>query len=495
MPLRSTAIPVSVVSLPKAKAVASGTRELRLDALRGLFLVIMAAVHVPTPLSRLFQEPFGFVSAAEGFVFLGACLAGFVYGKTYVRDGWTAMSQRVWKRLTQIYQVHLGLLLPIALLAWVIGQHCIPLSNHFHDFLLHPWSSLGLIFLLLHQPPLFDILPLYVVLLAATPGILECARKYGWGKILAGSALLWLIAQLRITDSWLGDPATLLPLRLGSFSLLAWQFLWVCGLALGETALRGAPLHSKQRVKAGTMAGVIVIAGFLVRHGLWPQGWHLEVLYNWIDKWTLGPLRVLNFASGVVLLLAWRPPLPALFSPLAVLGRHSLAVFSFHVPLAIAATILIETFGLSLAEQTTVGLVVIALMFAWAAWLEKRRLSVAVAKESEWKPVGVQASLIRIPLSEYVSPCFRVSVRRSIRSPGRPKLKLFQEPLWYLSSGKPNHVRGRRAPTLGETVRFPEQLFLYQPGRGSPVEEIRSPRIPEIRKKAEVRRPISGLFQ
>src|SRR5215471_1138604 len=98
MPLRSTAIPVPVVSLPKAKSVASGTRELRLDALRGLFLVIMAAVHVPTPLSRLFQEPFGFVSAAEGFVFLGACLAGFIYGKTYLQGGSRVMSQRVWTR-------------------------------------------------------------------------------------------------------------------------------------------------------------------------------------------------------------------------------------------------------------------------------------------------------------------------------------------------------------------------------------------------------------
>jgi hypothetical protein len=428
----------------------------------------MAAVHVPTPLSRLFQEPFGFVSAAEGFVFLGACLAGFIYGKTYARDGWSAMSRRTWKRLTQIYQVHLGLLVPIALLAWVIGQRSIPLSNHFHDFLLYPWSSLGLILLLLHQPPLFDILPLYVLLLAATPSILQCARKSGWGKVLAGSAVLWLVAQLKITDSWLGDPASLLPLRLGSFSVFAWQLLWVCGLALGETSLRRSLIQPKHRLSVGTLAGLFVIGGFLARHGLWPQGWHLETLYNWIDKWTLGPLRLVNFGAWVVLLLAWRPPLPSLFSPLAVLGRHSLAVFSFHVPIAIAATILIETFGLSLGEQTTVGLVVIASLFAWAAWLEKRRLRVAEAKQVQAQATGAETSVIRIPVSEYESPCFRVSVRRNTRSSGRPKFKLVQEPMWYLSAESVNSARNRRLPPLGETVRLAEQLFLYQPGRGPP---------------------------
>ena len=56
-------------------------RDARLDALRGLFLMIMAGVHVPTPLSHIFQDPLGCNGAAEGFIFLSACLAGWVYGK------------------------------------------------------------------------------------------------------------------------------------------------------------------------------------------------------------------------------------------------------------------------------------------------------------------------------------------------------------------------------------------------------------------------------
>jgi hypothetical protein len=93
--------------------------------------------------------------------------------------------------------------------------------------------------LLLHQPPLFDILPLYVIFLAVMPWLLAIARRHGWGMILTVSALGWLAAQCKLDVRLIGDPTRLLPLRWGSFDLLAWQFLWVCGLALGETSFAG----------------------------------------------------------------------------------------------------------------------------------------------------------------------------------------------------------------------------------------------------------------
>ena len=42
--------------------------------------------------------------------------------------------------------------------------------------------------LLLHQPPLFDILPLYVIFLGVTPLLLSFARRRGWGMMLIVSA-------------------------------------------------------------------------------------------------------------------------------------------------------------------------------------------------------------------------------------------------------------------------------------------------------------------
>ncbi len=415
------------------------SRDARLDALRGLFLLIMAAVHVPTPLSHLLQEPFGYTSAAEGFVFLGACLAGFVYGKTYLRADWAAMARRAWIRARQIYFVHLALVVPFALFAWALGDRLPALANHFHDFLEHPCASLALLPLLLHQPPLFDILPLYVIFLGATPFVLASARSRGWGIVLLVSGLCWLAAQFNTSGNLIGEPSRLLPVRLGPFSLLAWQFLWCGGLALGQTALRegratlaipassrkheapnsklqhpekrqaptihatprafgiwslkflwsldigawrflprGATKASAQprrmtgtwRLALGVAAAVLVLAGLLSRHGCWPHAWFSPDLYLWMDKWTLGPLRLLNFAAWVVLLLCWRPSLPSLLSPLALLGRHALTVFALHVPAAILATIIIQTFALPSPVQTGIGLLVIASIFAWAALQE-----------------------------------------------------------------------------------------------------------------------------
>src|SRR5215831_9237835 len=50
----------------------------QIDALRGLMLVLMTLTHMPTRFSDPLGQPLGFVSAAEGFVFLSAFLAAYV---------------------------------------------------------------------------------------------------------------------------------------------------------------------------------------------------------------------------------------------------------------------------------------------------------------------------------------------------------------------------------------------------------------------------------
>ena len=262
---------------------------MRLDAVRGMFLVIMTGVHVPSPLSHALQEPFGFTSAAEGFIFLSACLAGMVFGKSYLRGGWTEMSNRVWNRAKLVYIVHLAVLLPVALIAWLYARQVAPLANHFHDFLLHPVASLLLVPLLLHQAPLFDILPLYVVLLLVTPFAFVAAKRHGWGIVLSVSFLGWLVAQF--TAAHFGE-AAFLPLRGGSFNLLAWQFLWFGGVALGETSRRAEIISPRFRKLILFVAAGIVLLGLCARHGVIPSAAINPAVYGWMDKWTLGPLRL-----------------------------------------------------------------------------------------------------------------------------------------------------------------------------------------------------------
>jgi hypothetical protein len=387
----------------------------RLDALRGLFLVIMAGVHVPTPLSHYFQEPFGYTSAAEGFVFLGACLTGLVYGKTLIQSGWTAMSRRLWMRAGLVYLVHLSLLCLAMLAVWVAGDSLPPLANHFHFFLTHPISSLMLTPLLLHQPPLFDILPLYVFFLAASPWLLRVARKSGWKKILFLSGFGWLLTQSNFTGFNFQN-VSLQFLRPGSFNLLAWQFLWICGLALGEISLHRPIISPRSRTTLVVPATLVVAVGLLSRHGLWPQAWLPGDLFLWMDKWTLGPLRALNFISWVIVLMAWNPKIsPRLVEPLAMLGRHSLAVFAAHLPLVIIASTTLQMFAFSNGGQTLIGLYVLAIIFLWARWLEVRLKKPRMAPNQSRVPITF--SSLPTPAAVQIVPLSGVIPKGAIASP------------------------------------------------------------------------------
>src|SRR5580704_9144570 len=84
-------------------------RRPELDALRGLFLVWMTLTHLPTRFSDFVNQPIGFVSSAEGFVFISALLVGRLYMRESIVDA-TGTRRRLWKRSLKIYGYHLLML-------------------------------------------------------------------------------------------------------------------------------------------------------------------------------------------------------------------------------------------------------------------------------------------------------------------------------------------------------------------------------------------------
>ena len=80
-----------------------------LDALRGLFLVWMTFTHMPTRFSDFVNQPVGFVSSAEGFVFLSAMLVGTVYLREAMEDV-SGVIVKLWRRTLKIYGYHLLML-------------------------------------------------------------------------------------------------------------------------------------------------------------------------------------------------------------------------------------------------------------------------------------------------------------------------------------------------------------------------------------------------
>jgi hypothetical protein len=317
-------------------------RRWELDALRGLMLVLMTLTHMPTMFSLPSGQPFGFVSAAEGFVFLSAFMAGKVYGGRARRDGWPAMQVAFHERALKLYLCQLGLLLlAFTLIAWLgVRNQQGGVTGLLEFFFIDPRTAVVGAALLLHNPPLLDILPMYIVLMLVSPWLLRRGLRQGWRGVLAVSALLWLGEQWGFGQAVHEQIAALsgLPIpygETGAFHWLAWQALWVTGLWLG----------ARQQPLPRFPSWLLVLAAFyalgmlLWRHmaGQAPMP-GVQAVGLLLDKWSLGPMRVMNFAS-VFVLLVWAGPwllkvLPRPL-PLELLGRHSLPVFCAHIVMAL----------------------------------------------------------------------------------------------------------------------------------------------------------------
>src|SRR4030088_241951 len=170
-----------------------------LDALRGLFLVWMTFTHMPTRFSDFVNQPFGFVSSAEGFVFMSALLVSRVYLRD-ARRSESGLLEKLWRRTFKIYGYPL-LMLAFAFTvaaAFAARTHRPALSNLLDFYLAHPVVAIIGSVLLIYCPPLLDILPMYVIFLFFTPVALSMSVRYGWKWILAGSGFLWLGARVGV---------------------------------------------------------------------------------------------------------------------------------------------------------------------------------------------------------------------------------------------------------------------------------------------------------
>ncbi|WP_158748466.1 OpgC domain-containing protein [Acidobacterium sp. S8] len=314
-------------------------RRPELDALRGLFLVWMTLTHLPTRFSDFVNQPIGFVSSAEGFVFLSALLVSRVYIRQAESDG-LAVRAKLWKRSLRVYAYHL-LMLALAFTvaaAYAVTTHRAAINNLLDFYLAHPVVAIVGSVLLLYCPPLLDILPMYVIFLFFTPIVLSSAARRGWGRILGVSGVFWLFAQFGLRDLVhnIIVRVTHLPIPLqetGAFNLFAWQAVWIVGLWLGaKSAQDDVPL---KRIPGYVVAICAMICLFFIgiRHE-W-LGPHLtqQALGMKLDKWQIGPLRVINLVTFTIVFY-WlrRYILPVVnIEPFRTLGKASLHVFCAHV--------------------------------------------------------------------------------------------------------------------------------------------------------------------
>lgn len=335
-------------------------RRWELDALRGLMLILMLSTHLPTRFATPFGQPFGFVSAAEGFVALSAYMAGMIYTQRAMREGMAAMHKAFLRRALVIYGCQAASLLflfsIIALLGVTLQQHAV--SDLMWFYLQEPVTAFWSALFLIYNPPLLDILPLYVMFMLLSPWVLVHGLKHGWRGILLMSTALWVGSLFGMSEVLFQGLVWLTGLTVpfketGSFETFSWQLLWVFGLWMGARHAR-VPKESRGSFSPRLVgfAAVVALTFFVWRHitGQSPfaDGSPINFLF---DKWHLGPFRLLDFFALVVLLIhfeSWlKKHIPRPYW-LETMGAASLPVFCAHL---VVVLLVLAIFGNSTPER------------------------------------------------------------------------------------------------------------------------------------------------
>jgi hypothetical protein len=311
------------------------TRLMHLDALRGLFLFMMAVDHIPSDLQIVTNHPWGFMSAAEGFVFLAGLMGGMIYTRKLALIPGPSAAAGIRRRALTIYLWHFGTFMVMLLGVWLTLRLTGSAPGGAPPVMA---QRPALAFLaggtLLYQPGLLDVLPLYCVLILCLPWLLQLLEGGHRRALVLGSFAVWAATNA----FWPQQPIVAAGglLNTGAFNLGAWQLLYILGVVFGHASARGESLLPAPR--PGLIALILLTAALLWanRRGYFLTGWPPE-LHHWLtNKNNLAPLRLLNvfllFYLGYLVL--WRFPRILHIRPLAFLGQHSIAVFCFHVLIA-----------------------------------------------------------------------------------------------------------------------------------------------------------------
>jgi hypothetical protein len=307
-------------------------RDLRFDSFRGLLVLCMSMNHIETPLRLVTDQSLGFVSSAEGFVFMSGFVCGWVYARRRRDAGAAAAREAAWARAGKVYRMHL--LTYFATFAWV--ALIVRLTGEIPSllpifFATSPGHAAWLGPMLLYQPGLLDILPMYCGFLLVLPLLLLAVEKRLELAVLGASLLIWLAAQSAAGPYRIWDGR----INLGAFNLAAWQLLFVFGAVLGARRTNGREQwHARPALIAAVALAALTLAG--IRHGWIATPLSGGSLAALADKTRLGPLRLGNFALLTYLAAAAAAAWPRAFRwpVLAPVGQASLAAFVAQVLMA-----------------------------------------------------------------------------------------------------------------------------------------------------------------
>lgn len=366
MSISQAAPAVNQQSLLKPAAwryVMTDRRDLRIDFMRGIALVMMVVAH--TEVMSVFNiftwERFGLTTGAEGFVILSGFMLGMLNRQRLQKAWLLTVSWGLWQRAWKIYQVNIIIILSIFLLSHLPFINTFEVT-HFTDrysgtsWALFPTTPqiketwFNIVLYLQIGPHQTQILGLYICLLLVSPLFLWLLlrRKALW--LLAGSLAIYCLWQrwpVKVTVSEFEF----------AFPLLAWQFIYVIGMTCGwyKDELLSLARTPPGKITVGVLVVIALALAFvaqnhtnpfmppaLLMHVISPADFN-AFYHTWAAKNGLGPVRVLNDISlmvSVYLLLTycWKPLWRATGWFFIPLGQHSLYTFILHVYVVLAVS-------------------------------------------------------------------------------------------------------------------------------------------------------------
>ncbi len=356
-------------------------RDPRIDFFRGLALIFIFWDHVPhNPLGQITLRNLGFSDAAEVFVFLAGYASVLAYGKVLQREGYWMAALKILRRTWVLYVVHIFLLAMLMGIVFFANSHVetrdLVAEMGLTHFVTHPQQALTDELLLRFKPNLMDPLPLYIVLLAGLSLVLPWMVRRTW-TVVAVSTTVYLLAP------WMGWNLRAIADGVWYFNPVTWQLLFVLGGAAAIHASQPQPVQTRTLARQPLFVAAaiyVLVAGVITLGWRWPEihdAWMpsaiSDLLYP-ISKTDLSPVRLVHFLALAYVTAKLLPGRGWTENRLAQetcrMGRFSLEVFCLGVLLAPLADMVNALAGDAVAMQIGTALAGVALMAAFAAWLE-----------------------------------------------------------------------------------------------------------------------------
>ena len=362
------------------------------DFWRGYALIAIFINHIPgIYYSKFTHANFSVSDSADLFVFLAGFSVRLLVGVGERRHPTWYLVLRVGGRALTLYGAQIMItMIAIALLAGAAILRDNPLLLEWHNasavFYDPVPTHVGLV-LVTHQLGYFDILPLYVVLmLMATLIVVVDRYAPNWLLPLSLALYITVLATQFNLPTW--------PVPGGwFFNPLAWQLIFVLGFVLAKPEGIGALVW--RHIKLIRYVSLPIVLFFLVI--VWFNWWHDPTkvpqprLFFLLDKTFITPIRLIQFLALAAIMSVTFPyirrAVPLLVSFCSLLGRNSLYVFCMGSVLSLTGQIVRSIYRGSLAVDTVLVVVGIAIM-AFTAWLPEWRESMRQSSRSRAQAVS-----------------------------------------------------------------------------------------------------------